>query len=115
MCRVANELILPVPEVLRAIYLVPSSLSAEAARERAKAAVLVRAGSHLRAALAEMLGSRLVTFSAQSSSALPALPTGLQKNLGATPEQVRWFGPDSVAMGRCVWNGTDRCPTLRVI
>lgn len=85
----ADDLILPVPEVLSAIYLVPASLPADAARERARDAVPARAASHLRRPVTEMLSSPLVTFSAQPASALPPLPAGLQRYLGATAEQVR--------------------------
>jgi hypothetical protein len=86
---VADDLVLPVPEVLSAVYLIPASLPAEAARERAKAAVSVRVSNHLRAAVGDMLGSRLVTFSAQPSTALPVLPADLQHYLGAAPDQIR--------------------------
>jgi hypothetical protein len=86
---VADDLILPVPELLSAAYLVPGSLPADYARERARAAVEERLGGHLRATVGEMLASPMVTFSLQRASALPALPTGLQQYLGVTPEQVR--------------------------
>ena len=89
MTGVADELILAVPEVLGAIYLVPASLPAAAARERAVAALSGRVGDHLRPALAALLGSPLVTVDCQPSSALPALPADFQRYLGADPQHVR--------------------------
>jgi len=86
---VAENLILPVPELMSAVYLVPVALSAQAAKDRAKAGLSARMASPVGVAARMMLDAGAVTVQAVSSSVLPPLPDRLQEYLGVGRELVR--------------------------
>jgi hypothetical protein len=86
---VAENLILPVAELMSAVYLVPLALSAEAAKDRATAGLSARMVSPVGVAARMMLDAGAVTVEAMPSSSLPPLPGELQETLGVAPELVR--------------------------
>jgi len=86
---VAENLILPVPELMSAVYLVPLPLSAEAAKDRATAGLSARIDSPVGVAVRMMLDAGAVTVHAVSSSSLPPVPGPLQQYLGVAQELVR--------------------------
>ncbi len=100
MADVADDLILAVPETVSAGYLVPVSLPAGAAREKARAAVSRRIGDHLRGAVDHLLGTPLVTVISQRSSELPPFPADFQRHLGVAPELIGAFAsaPELIAI-----------------
>ena len=81
----AENLILPVPELMSAVYLVPLSVSAQAARDRATAGLSARIASPVGVAVRMMLDAGAVTVHAMSSSSLPPVPASLQEYLGVAP------------------------------
>ena len=85
----AENLILPVPELLSAVYLVPLPLSAEAAKDRMTAGLSARIDSPVGVAARMMLDAGAVTVHAVSSSSLPAVPGPLQRYLGVAQELAR--------------------------
>ena len=85
----AENLILPVPELMSAVYLVPLPLSAEAAKDRATAGLSARIDSPVGVAARMMLDAGAVTVHAVSSSSLPPVPGPLQEYLGVARELVR--------------------------
>ncbi len=85
----AENLILPVPELMSAVYLVPLSLSAQVARDRVTAGLSARIASPVGVAVRMMLDAGAVTVNAMSSSSLPPVPASLQEYLGVAPELVR--------------------------
>jgi hypothetical protein len=86
---VAESLILPVPELMSAVYLVPLALSAQAARDRATVGLSARMASPVGIAARMMLDAGAVTVHAMSSSSLPPVPGLLQEYLGVASELVR--------------------------
>jgi hypothetical protein len=86
---VAENLILPVPELMSAVYLVPLSLSAQAAKDCATAGLSALIASPVGVAARMMLDAGAVTVHAMSSSALPPVPAPLQEYLGVAQELVR--------------------------
>jgi hypothetical protein len=86
---VAENLILPVPELMLAVYLVPLSLPAQAAKDRAAAGLSARVASPVGVATRMMLDVGAVTVHAMSSSSLPSVPARLQEYLGVASELVR--------------------------
>ena len=85
----AENLILPVPELMSAVYLVPLALSAQAAKDRATAGLSARMASPVGVAARMMLDAGAVTVHAMSSSSLPPVPGPLQEYLGVASELVR--------------------------
>ncbi len=85
----AENLILPVPELMSAVYLLPLSLSAQAARDRVTAGLSARVAGPVGIAVRMMLDAGAVTVNAMSSSSLPPVPAPLQEYLGVAPELVR--------------------------
>ncbi len=85
----AEDLILPVPELMSAVYLVPVALSAQAAKDGAAAGLSARLASPVGVAARMMLDAGAVTVAAMPSSSLPPLPGQLQDYLGVPPELVR--------------------------
>lgn len=85
----AEGLILAVPEVLSALYLVPTTLSAQKAEERAKAALAARVMGPVGTAARKMLGVGAVKVASRPSSVMPPLPTWLQQHLGVAPEMIQ--------------------------
>ena len=85
----AEDLILPVPELMSAGYLVPVAWSAQAAKDRAAAGLSARLTSPVAVAARMMLDTGAVTVQAMPSSALPPLPVKLQEHLGVPPGLVR--------------------------
>ena len=70
----AESLILPVPELMSAVYLVPLALSAQAARDRATVGLSALMASPVGIAARMMLDAGAVTVHAMSSSSLPPVP-----------------------------------------
>ena len=68
---VAEDLILPVPRLMSAVYLVPVALSAAAARDRAAAGLAARVASPVGVAARMMLDSGTLTVAVVPSSSLP--------------------------------------------
>jgi hypothetical protein len=87
--EVAEDLILPVPEFMSAVYLVPAALSAQAAKERAAAGVSARLAGPLGVTARMMLDAGAVTVQVTPSSSLPPVSGRLQEYLGVAPELVR--------------------------
>ena len=85
----AEDLILPVPELMSAVYLVPVALSAQTARERVTAGLTARVSSPVGVAARMMLDTGAVTVETLSSSSLPPLPGQLQEYLGVARELIR--------------------------
>ena len=85
----AEDLILPVPRLMSAVYLVPVALSAEAARERAAAGLAARVASPVGVAARMMLDAGTVTVAAVPSSSLPPFGGRLQEYRSPDPELVR--------------------------
>ena len=85
----AENLILPVPELISALYLVPLPLSAQAAKDRATAGLSARVASPVAVAARMMLDGGALTVHAVSSSSLPPVPGPLQEYLGVARELVR--------------------------
>jgi hypothetical protein len=86
---VAEDLVLPVPELMSAVYLVPVALSAQAAKDRAAAALAARLASPVGVAARMMLDAGAMTVQAMPSLSLPPLPSELQEYLGVGPDLVR--------------------------
>jgi hypothetical protein len=85
---VAGTLILPVPEVLSAVYLVPTWLDAAAARERAIAELSAQVPEPFAGIAAGMLEAGTVGVSDMAASAAPALSAKLQQYLGVESRLV---------------------------
>ncbi len=86
---VSASLILPIPELLAATYLIPATLSTGAAQARAREAVSARLDDSLGSlVLATLDMPMLVIFEARSGSDIPPLPVTLQRSLGASAEQI---------------------------
>ncbi len=85
----AEDLILPVPGLMSAVYLIPAALSAQAVKERAAAGITARLVSPLGVAARMMLDSGALTVQVMPSSSLPSVPGQLQEYLGVAPELVR--------------------------
>jgi hypothetical protein len=86
--RVAGVLILPVPEVLSAVYLVPTWLDAAAARERAMAELSAYVPEPFGSLAAKMLEAGTVRVSDMAAADLPPLPAKLQQYLGVEARLV---------------------------
>ena len=84
----AEDLILPVPKLLSAVYLVPAALSAQAARDRMTAELSARTTGPVGVAARMMLDAGALSVEAVPSSSLPPLPGPLQESLGVAPELV---------------------------
>ena len=84
----AEDLILPVPKILSAVYLVPVALSAQAAKDRVTAELSARMTGPVGVAARMMLDAGALSLEAVPSSSLPALPGQLQASLGIAPELV---------------------------
>ena len=85
----AENLILPVPEFLSAVYLVPLPLSARTAKDRAAAELSARLTGPVSVAARMMLDAGETKVEAMPSSSLPPLPGPLQEYLGVARELVR--------------------------
>jgi hypothetical protein len=86
---VAEDLILPVPRLMSAVYLVPVALSAPVARERAAAGLAARVASPVGVAARMMLDDGTVTVAAVPSSSLPPFGGRRQEHRGLDPGLVR--------------------------
>lgn len=85
----AEDLILPVPEIMSAVYLVPVALSAQSAQDRVAAGLDGRVDSPVGVAARMMLDGGAVTVAAVPSSSLPPFGVRLQEYLGVDPGLVR--------------------------
>jgi hypothetical protein len=86
---VAEDLILPVPKIMSAVYLVPVALSAQAAQDRAAAGLSARLTSPVGVAARMMLDAGTVTVTAVPSSSLPPFGVRLQEYLGVDPGLIQ--------------------------
>ncbi len=85
----ADNLVLPVPEALSAVYLVPSALDGTAARKRTDTALPAQVPDPVGTVARKMLEVGAVDVSVLASSAVPPLPGWLQELLGVAPELTR--------------------------
>jgi hypothetical protein len=85
---VAGVLILPVPDVLCAAYLVPTWLDAAAARERAMAELSAQVPEPFGSLAAEMLEAGTIRVGDMQASDAPALPAKFQQYLGVESRLV---------------------------
>ena len=84
-----ENLVLPVPEILSAVYLVPATLPDQAVKERVKSALSARVPDPVGLVARKMLDVGAVMVAVQPSSGLPPLPVALQKHLGVPQELLR--------------------------
>lgn len=84
-----ENLILPVPELLSAVYLVPATLDAAEAKEHTRAALAEHVPVPVRTAAGKMLQVGAVHVDTLPSTALPSLSAGLQEHLGVASDLVR--------------------------
>lgn len=100
----AENLVLPVPEVLSAVCLVPTALDGAAASERTLAALPSYVPGPVGTVARKMLEAGAVEVAALRSSALPPVPTELQEHLGVARELIRAVvGADAFAMFTAAW------------
>lgn len=85
----SDVLILEVPELLVATYLVPAAIPVEEAADRIVAGLGRLVTERLAGALTAMVRSPLMTISTNASSSLPGLDAQFQGYLGASPGHVR--------------------------
>ena len=85
----AGSLVLPVAEVLSAVYLVPCSLSVQAVRAETAGAIRAHVADPLGAVAQKMLGAGAVAVTSVPASVLPAGLTALQRHLGAGEDLER--------------------------
>lgn len=85
----AKGLILPVPDVLSAVYLVPAALPSREARVRTTAALATRVTGPVGTAARRMLEVGAIKVASQPASVVPPLPTGLQRHLGVRAELAK--------------------------
>lgn len=83
---VAENLILPVPGLLHATYLVPAGRDREEAKQLAEAALRVWVPDPVGTVARKMLNVGAVRVASLSSSAIPPLPVEFQEHLGVDPE-----------------------------
>ena len=84
-----ENLVLPVQEILSAVYLVPATLPDQAVKERVKSALSAHVPDPVGLAARKMLDVGAVMVAVQPSSGLPPLPVALQKHLGVPQELLR--------------------------
>jgi hypothetical protein len=85
---VGEVLILPVPDVLSAFYLVPAKLTADAAKELAMTAVAGHVADPVGTVTRKMLEVGAVKITSSPASALPPLPVALQKHMRVPPSII---------------------------
>ena len=85
----AEDLILPVPRLMSAVYLVPVALSAQVAQDRVTAGLDARLASPVGVAARMMLDAGTVTVAAVPSSSLPPWGARLREYPDVDPELVR--------------------------
>ena len=85
----AEDLILPVPRLMSAVYLVPVALSAQVAQARVAAGLDARLASPVGVAARMMLDAGTVTVTAVPSSSLPPFGVRRQEYPEVDPELVR--------------------------
>ena len=85
----AEDLILPVPRLMSAVYLVPVALPAQVARDRTAAGLDTRVARPVGVAARMMLDAGTVTVAAVPSSSLPPFGGRLQEYPGADPGLIR--------------------------
>jgi hypothetical protein len=83
-----DDLVLPVPETLSATYAVPTSLSADDVRRRAREAVQTRVPEQLRDTVAQWIEAGAVSVTVKSGPPLESLESLPQEFTGVTPEQL---------------------------
>jgi hypothetical protein len=85
----AESLILPVPELLSAVYLVPAALDGVEAKKRTQAVLPTRVPGRVGTAARKMLEVGAIQVAAFPSSAIPPVPAEFQDHLGVAPELVQ--------------------------
>jgi hypothetical protein len=81
----ADTLVLPVPETLTAVYLVPATLSVAEMKERVLARLPEIAPDPLPMVAPKLIDGGLVKLRSVPASDMPPLPTQLQQYLGVEP------------------------------
>jgi hypothetical protein len=84
-----DDLILPVPELLHATYLVPTALGNTEAKARTQSALPTRVPAPVGTAAGKMLGVGAVHVESFLASALPPVPAELQEHLGVASSLVQ--------------------------
>ena len=84
-----ENLVLPVQEILSAVYLVPATLPDQAVKERVKSALSAHVPDPVGLVARKMLDVGAVIVAVQPSSGLPPLPVALQKHLGVPQELLQ--------------------------
>ena len=84
-----ENLVLPVQEILSAVYLVPATLPDQAVKERVKSALSAHVPDPVGLVARKMLDVGAVMVAVRPSSGLPPLPVALQKHLGVPQELLQ--------------------------
>jgi hypothetical protein len=87
-----DDLVLPVPETLTAVYVVPTSLSVDEVRRRVRAAVQTRVPEQLRGTVAQWIEKGAVIVDVKPGPPLETLETLPHEFTGVTPEQLEILG-----------------------
>lgn len=82
----ADSLVLPVPETLSAVYLVPSRLSGQAAKAETASAIAAHVPDPVGTMVWKMLGAGAVSVTSAGPQVLPAGFASLQRQLGVSEE-----------------------------
>lgn len=83
----ADSLVIPVPETLSAVYLVPSALSGQAAKAETISVIAAHVPDPVGAVARKMLQAGAVSLSSVGASVLPPGLSALQRHLGV-PEEL---------------------------
>lgn len=92
----ADSLVLPVPETLSAVYLVPSRLSGQAAKAKAASALAAHVPDPVGTVARKMLGAGAVSVTSAGPQVLPSGFAPLQRQLGV-PEELTAGVADAAA------------------
>ena len=84
-----ENLVLPVQEVLSAVYLVPAPLPEQAVKEKVKSALSAHVPDPVGLVARKMLDVGAVRVAVQPAADLPPLPVALQKHLGVPQELLQ--------------------------
>jgi hypothetical protein len=93
---VADSLVLPVPETLSAVYLVPSGLSGQAAKAETASVIAAHVPDPVGTVARKMLGAGAVSVTSAGPQVLPSGFASLQRQLGV-PEELTAGVADAAA------------------
>lgn len=100
----AENLILPVPERLSAVYLVPAALDGAEAKDRTKAALPIWVPDPVGTVARKLLEAGAVHVAGLASSGLPTISAELQEHLGVAPELIQMvIGADDYVSFTATW------------